>query len=93
MDCLFCNRNEIVYFYSFGDEHVPQEIKEFVGNKNIKANIFRVEANDSVMCGYFWIGFFDFMLAGEKMNDFTNWLSPHDFKKNDDIILSYFENE
>ena len=49
---LFCNRNEIVYFDSFGVEHVPEEIKEFVGNKNIKANIFRVLANDSAMCGY-----------------------------------------
>ena len=38
---LFCNRNEIVYFNSFGVEHVPEEIKEFVRNKNIKANIFR----------------------------------------------------
>ena len=38
---LFCNRNEIVYFNSFGVEHVPEEIKEFIGNKNIKANIFR----------------------------------------------------
>ena len=38
---LFCNRNEIVYFDSFGVEHVPEEIKEFVRNKNIKANIFR----------------------------------------------------
>ena len=37
---LFCNRNEIVYFDSFGVEHVPEEIKEFIGNKNIKANIF-----------------------------------------------------
>ena len=37
---LFCNRNEIVYFDSFGVEHVPKEIKEFIGNKNIKANIF-----------------------------------------------------
>ena len=37
---LFCNRSEIVYFNSFGVEHVPEEIKEFVGNKNIKANIF-----------------------------------------------------
>ena len=46
---LFCNRNEIVYFDSFGVEHVPEEIKEFIGNKNIKANIFRVQANDSVM--------------------------------------------
>ena len=44
-----CNRNEIIYFDSFGVEHVPEEIKEFVGNKNIKNNIFRVQASDSVM--------------------------------------------
>ena len=50
---LFCNRNEIVYFDSFGVELVPEGIKEFVGNKNIKANIFQIQANDSVMCGYF----------------------------------------
>ena len=31
---LFCNRNENVYFGSFGVEHVSEEIKEFVGNKN-----------------------------------------------------------
>ena len=55
---LFCNRSEIVYFDSFGVEHVPEEIKEFVGNKNIKANIFRVQSNDSVMCGYFCIRFY-----------------------------------
>ena len=66
---LFCNRNEIVYFDSFGVEHVPEEIKEFVGNKNIIANIFRVQANDSVMCGYFCIGFIDFMLAVKKLTD------------------------
>ena len=50
---LFCNRNETVYFDSFGVEHVPKEIKEFIGNENIKANIFRVQENDSIMCGYF----------------------------------------
>ena len=70
---LFCNRNEIVYFDSFGVEHVPEEIKEFIGNKNIKANIFRVQANNSVMCGYFCIGFNDFMLAGKKLTDFTSF--------------------
>ena len=61
---LFCNKNKIVYFYSFGVEHIPKEIKEFIGNKNIKANIYRVQANDSIMCGYFCIGFIDFMVAG-----------------------------
>ena len=65
---LFCNRNEIVYFDSFGVEHVPEEIKEFVGNKNIIANIFRVQANDSVMCRCFYIGFIDFMLARKKID-------------------------
>ena len=90
---LFCNRNEIVYFDSFGVEHVPKEIKEFIGNKNIKANSFWVEANDSVMCGYFWIGFIDSILAGKKLNDFTNMFSSYDFKKNDDIILTYFKDE
>ena len=88
---LFCNRNEIVYFDSFGVEHVPEEIKEFVGNKNIIANIFRVQANNSVMCGYFCIGFIDFMLAGKKLNDFASLCSPHDIEKNDNIILSYFK--
>ena len=83
---LFCNRSEIVYFNSFGVEHVPEEIKEFIGNKNIKANIFRVQANDSVMCGYFCIRFIDFMLAGKKLTDFTNMFSCYDFKKNDNII-------
>ena len=90
---LFCNRNEIVYFHSFGVEHVPEEIKEFIGIKNIKANIFWVQANNSVMCGYFCIGFIDFMLPGEKWTDFTNVFSPYDFKKNDGIILSYFKYE
>ena len=47
---LVCNRNEIVYFNHFGVEHVPKEIKNFGGNKNIKASIFRVQAHDSVMC-------------------------------------------
>ena len=90
---LFCNKSEIVYFNSFGVEHVPEEIKEFIGNKNIKANIFRVQANNSVMCGSFCIGFIDSMLAGKKMTGFTNLFSPHDFKKNDIIILHYFKNE
>ena len=37
---LFCKKNEIVYFDSFGVEHIPEEIKEFIRNKNIEANIF-----------------------------------------------------
>ena len=80
------------YFNIFG---VLEEIKKFIGNKNIKAKIFQVQKKkkNSIMSGYFCIGFIDFMLAGKKLTDYTNLFSPHDFKKNDHIILSYFKNE
>ena len=87
---LFCKKNKIVYFDSFGVEHIPEEIKNFIGNKNIKANIYRVQANNSVMCGYFCIGFIDFMLAGKTLIDYTTFFSPHYIYKNDQIILSDF---
>ena len=90
---IFFNKNEISYFDSCGVEHVPKEIKKCVGNKNIKSDIFRVQANNSVMCGYFCIGYIDFMLTGKKLTDFTNLFSPYDFKKNGDIILTYFKDE
>ena len=41
------------------------------------------------MCGYFCIGFIDFMLAGKTLTEYTLF-SPNTFKKNDDIILNYF---
>ena len=88
---LFCKKNETVYFNSFGVEHIPEEIKEFIGNKNIKANVSRVQANNSVMCGYCCIGFIDFMLAGTKLTNFTTLFSPYDFDKNDSIIIRYFK--
>ena len=84
---------KIVYFDSFGVEHIPEEIKEFIRNKNIKANIFRIQESNSIMCGYFCIGFIDFILAVKKLTDYTNLFSPYDFKKNDNIILPYFKNE
>ena len=90
--------NNVTYFDSFGVEHIPKEIKEFINrplssasqNKNIITNIFRIQAYDSIMCGYFCIGFINFMLADKKLTDYTNLFSPYDFKKNDNIILNYF---
>ena len=61
------NNNNITYFVSFGVEHIPKQIKKFIGNKNITTNIFRVQAYDSIMCGYFCIGLIDFMLAGKTL--------------------------
>ena len=85
--------NNVTYFDSFWVEHIPKEIKTFINNKNIKTNIFRIQAYDSIRCRYFSMGFIDFMLAGKKLNDYTNLFSPYDFKKNDNIILSYFKYE
>ena len=66
------NNNDVTYFDSFGVKHIPKEIKEFIDNKNIKTNIFRIQAYDSIMCGYFCIGFIDFMLAGKTLTEFKN---------------------
>ena len=45
------------------------------------------------MCGYFYIGFINYMFKGKSLTDYTDLLSPNNFKKNDDIILSYFLNK
>ena len=84
-------RDEVIYFDSFRVEHIPKEIEKFIGNRNIKANIYHVQTNNSVMCGYFCIGFIDFMLAGKTLIEYTALFSPYDFNKNDQIILSYFK--
>ena len=87
---LYVNTKTLTYFDSFGVEHIAKEIKKFINNKNIIANIFRMQAHDSVMCRYFYIGLIDFMFKGNSLTDFTNLFSPNNFKKNDDIILNYF---
>ena len=84
--------NRVTYFDSIGVEHIPKEIKAFIKNKSIKKNIFRVQAYDSVMCGYFCIGFINFMFKGKKLTEYRNLFSPNNFGKNDDIILRYFRN-
>ena len=50
----------------------PKEIKTFVGNKNVKTNIFRIQDYDSIMCRYFCIRFIYFMLAGKTLTEFKN---------------------
>ena len=92
MDYFVCKKNVVTYFDSFGVEHIPKEIKTFIKNRNIKTNIFRVQAYYSIMCGYFCIAFINFMLKGKSFAEYTNLFSPNDFKKNDDTILNYFMN-
>ena len=54
--------DNVIYFGSFGVEHIPKEIKKFIENKNIIKNIYRIQAYHLVMCGYICIGFIDFIV-------------------------------
>ena len=53
-------------------------------------NICRIKAYNS-MCGYFCIGFIDFMLKVKNLLDYTKLLSPNGYEKNDIIMLKYFQ--
>ena len=76
------NNNDVTYFDSFGVEHIPKEIKAPIDRSlSIAANIFRIQAYDSIMCGYFCVGFIDFMLAGKNLTEFTNLFSLKNLKK------------
>ena len=90
---LFVKQKYTVYFDSFGVEHIPKEINTFININNIKSNIFRIQAYDSIMCGYFCIQFINYMLKGKILLDYTNLFWPNDFKKNDRVIKRIFKNE
>ena len=95
---LYVKTDDITYFDSFGVEHISKGIIKFVGRpsssalllKNVIANIFRIRAYDSIMCGYFCIGLINFMHKGKRLTEYTNLFSTNDFKRNDDTTLSYF---
>ena len=78
---MYVQNNDFTYFDSFGVQYISIEIRTFTGNKNIKTNILRIQAHDSIMWGYFCIGFIDFMLARKILADFTNLFSPNNFTK------------
>ena len=63
---MYYKQCDIIYIDSFGVEHVSKEIEKFIQHKNIKTSIFRIQSNNSIICGYFCIRFIDFMLAGKK---------------------------
>ena len=75
----YVQNNDVTYFNSFGVEHISKEINTFIGNKNIKTNIFRIQTYDSIMRGYSCIGCIDLMLAGKTLTEFTNLFSPKNF--------------
>ena len=69
---LYVNNKTVTYFDSLGTEHISKEVKKSVNNKSIIGNIFRIQAYDSVMCGYFCIEFIDYMFKGKILTDYNN---------------------
>ena len=106
---LYISNNDVIYLGSNALDYFSKSAKKFIGNKNIQANIFRIQtknvitvmqknifriqAKNSIMCSYFCIWFIDFMLAGKTVIDYTILLSPYKFEKDDKIILIYFKNQ
>ena len=66
---LYVNNKTVTYFDSFGAEHIQKEIIKFIARKKIITNIYRIEAYDSIMYGYFCIGFINFMFNGKSLTD------------------------
>ena len=84
------NGNNAIQFDGSGVEYISKEIKKFIGEKNILTNIYRIQAYDLIMCGYFCIGLIDSMLKGKILSDYTNLFSPKEYKNTDKIILQHF---
>ena len=64
-----------------------------IRDKSITLNIFRIQDNESIMCGFYCIAFIEYMLSGKTLLDYTNLLFPNEYKKNDKIIYKYLNDK
>ena len=88
------NGNNVPHFDRFGVEHIINEIKKLINNKNITMSTCRIRANDLAMCGCVYIGFqefISFMLKGTSLLDYTDLFFPNEYEKNDRAILKYLQ--
>ena len=66
----------------FETEYIPQEVLNKIKDKSITHYIFRIQEDDSIMCGFYCIAFIEYMLPGKTLLYYTNFLSPNDNKRN-----------
>ena len=86
---LFINKNIAIYFDSFGIEYIPQEVLNKINDKSITHNIFRIQDNKSIMCGFSCITLKEYLFARKTLLHYTNLFFLNDYKKNDKIIYKY----
>ena len=84
LDLMVCSQ-EILY-----QEYILQEVLNKFKDKSITHNIFRIQDNESTMCGFYCIAFIEYMLAGKTLLDYINLFSLNDYEKNDKIKYKYF---
>ena len=82
---MYLIAENITYLDHFGVKDIPKEIIKLIENKN------RIQPYNSIECGYFCIRYIDFMLKGKSLLEYTNLFSPKKYKKNEKIILKYFQ--
>ena len=90
---LFIHKNVAIYFDSFGISYIYQKVLNKVTDKSITHNIFRIQDNESILCGFYCIAFIEYMLAGKTLLDYTNLFSPNDYRKNDKITYKCFKDK
>ena len=52
----------VVYFAYFWIEHIPQEVLSKIKDKSITRNIFRMQDNEAITCGFYCITFIEYIL-------------------------------
>ena len=80
-----------MYFDAFRIEYNPQRVSNKIKDKSISYNIFRIQDDDSTMCGFYCIAFMEYMIAEKILLDHTNLFSPDNYQKNVKIIYKYFK--
>ena len=83
----FVNAKNVVHFESFGIEYISKEMKKIYTNQKTMTSIYIIQACDSMICEYFYIGFNDCVLKGKSLIEYTSLLSPNNYENNNKVIL------
>lgn len=83
--------DNMTFLNSFGVEHILEGIDRIIGKKYMTTKIYRKQVYDSLICGYFYLGFIVFALNNKRLTNFTDLFSPNNFKKDHKMILDKFQ--
>ena len=86
-------RNLAVYFDSFAIEYIPQKVSIRIKDKSITHNIFRIQDNESIMCGFYCMVFIEYILTGKTLLGYIDVFCPNNCKNNDKIIYKHFKDK